>query len=125
MEYRQTWKQKTTPLGRSYWEHTASPHRTSETASGGWATPRSVESGHATGNPDRALDHKSRLEDQVYLAGWPTPTCPSDGGIQANPEAARERLDAHAAQGTRVTLRDWRGPVPPHDDVTLVLARVQ
>lgn len=35
----------------------------------GWGTPRSVESGHATGNPDRAMDHKSRLEDQVFLSG--------------------------------------------------------
>ena len=42
----------------------------------GWATPRSVESGHSTGNPDRALDGKSRIEDQVHLvqAGWGTPT---------------------------------------------------
>ena len=40
----------------------------------GWATPRSVESGHSTWNPDRAHDRKSRIEDQVYLAGWATPT---------------------------------------------------
>ena len=42
----------------------------------GWATPRSVETGHSTGNPDRALNHKSRIEDQAYLAGWATPTAP-------------------------------------------------
>ena len=40
----------------------------------GWATPRSVETGHSTGNPERALNHKSRIEDQAYLAGWATPT---------------------------------------------------
>ena len=78
MEYRQTWKRKTTPLGRSYWAHIASARRTSDSGCGGslvgWATPRSVDSGHSTGSPTRARDHKSRLEDQVYLAGWATPT---------------------------------------------------
>lgn len=39
-----------------------------------WATPRSNESGHTTGNPERAEDNKSRLEDQVFLASWPSPT---------------------------------------------------
>lgn len=34
----------------------------------GWATPRSVSAGHSTGNPERAQDGKSRLEDQVFLA---------------------------------------------------------
>lgn len=32
------------------------------------ATPRSNQTGHSTGNPDRAMNHKSRLEDQVFLA---------------------------------------------------------
>lgn len=36
----------------------------------GWPTPRSVESGHSTGNPARAFNRKSRLEDMVFLAGW-------------------------------------------------------
>jgi len=33
-----------------------------------WATPRSTEAGHSTGNSKRAEDKKSRLEDQVFLA---------------------------------------------------------
>jgi len=33
-----------------------------------WVMPRSVEAGHSTGNPGRAEDKKSRLEDQVFLA---------------------------------------------------------
>lgn len=40
----------------------------------GWPTPRSVESGHSTGNPARAFNRKSRLEDMVFLAGWVTPS---------------------------------------------------
>ena len=39
----------------------------------GWATPRSPQTGHSTGNPNRGANHKSRLEDQCYLAGWLTP----------------------------------------------------
>ena len=39
MEYRQTWKQKTTPLGRVYWEHTASVPPISDRDFSGWATP--------------------------------------------------------------------------------------
>jgi hypothetical protein len=39
-----------------------------------WATPRNVQAGHSTGNPANAENHKSRLEDQVFLAAhWATP----------------------------------------------------
>jgi hypothetical protein len=45
------------------------------------ATPRSTESGHTTGNPERALHNRSRLEDQVHLAMVPTPnTVDAKGG---------------------------------------------
>lgn len=40
----------------------------------GWATPRSAEVGHSSGNPDRAMDRKARIEDQVHLASGPTPS---------------------------------------------------
>jgi len=39
MEYSQTWKQRTTPAGRSYLAHTASARRTSDSGCIGWATP--------------------------------------------------------------------------------------
>ena len=39
----------------------------------GWGTPRSPESGHSTGNPDRAMDGRARLEDQVHAASRATP----------------------------------------------------
>lgn len=34
----------------------------------GWATPRATHNGNI-GSPKRAMNHKSRLEDQVYLSG--------------------------------------------------------
>ena len=56
----------------------------------GWPTPRSVESGHSTGNPARAFNRKSRLEDMVFLAGWVTP---SARDWKDTPGMATERPD--------------------------------
>lgn len=56
----------------------------------GWPTPRSVESGHSTGNPARAFNRKSRLEDMVFLAGWATP---SARDWKDTPGMATERPD--------------------------------
>ena len=54
----------------------------------GWATPRSADSGHSSGNPARAQDHRSRLEDQVYLAGWRTPAAHDWKGSAKSPKDA-------------------------------------
>ena len=40
----------------------------------GYPTPRSVKAGHSTGNSGRAHNHKSRLEDMIYLVGYSTPS---------------------------------------------------
>lgn len=98
--FKLTWKEKVTPLGKRYLVRQASARRISDkdcgswptannstgsgvegregglnlqTAMATWATPRSTEAGHSSGNPERALDRKSRLEDQVFLVGsWAT-----------------------------------------------------
>ncbi len=46
---------------------------TSEVLLASWAAPRSVKAGHSTGNSNRIFNHKSRLEDQVFLAEWNCP----------------------------------------------------
>lgn len=56
----------------------------------GWPTPRSAEAGHSTGNPARAFNSKSRLEDIVFLTGWVTP---SARDWKDTPGMAAERLD--------------------------------
>ncbi len=66
------WKARRTPLGRRYLERAASVRRTSASVCTSLPTPRSVEAGHAMGNPDRAMDARSRLEDLVF-ASLPTP----------------------------------------------------
>ena len=72
----------------------------------GWATPRSTEAGHSTGNPDRAIDKKSRLEDQVFLTGWATPTVRDhkDGA------ASLETNPINARLGMEVLLTGWPTP---------------
>ncbi len=67
-----TWTVRITPAGRSISALRASEPLTEGSVFIGWPTPRSTEAGHSTGNPDRAMDCKSRLEDVVFLAGWPT-----------------------------------------------------
>ena len=60
----------------------------------GWATPRSTESGHSTGNPERAQENKSRLEDQVFLTGWSTPTS-RDWRSESATEEFNQSRNAH------------------------------
>lgn len=94
MEYRQTWKEKATPLGRSYLAHIASARPTSDSDYSGWPTPRvTTNSGH--GNGDRAMEgSNSRLEDTAQVAGWATP--------QAND--AEKRGQVTASPGRQVCL---------------------
>ena len=48
MEYRQTWKEKITPLGIVYWVHTASARPAKDNAFTGWLTPTATERNHGT-----------------------------------------------------------------------------
>ena len=81
-EYRQTWKQKATPSGRSYWAHTASARRTSGNDSGGspigWVSP-TAQDGARGSLPPRPHDTGIPLSQQVALTGWPTPNVPNGG----------------------------------------------
>lgn len=80
MEYSQTWKRRVTPVGRSYWAHTASARRTSDSVCTGWGTPRAGETGRHR-SPEAIAKARLRggsvaLEDQAHLAGWNTPHTP-------------------------------------------------
>ena len=59
----------------------------------GWATPRSVESGHTTGSPARAANPRGRLEDQV--AGWATPAA-RDGKSESATQEFNEKRDGES-----------------------------
>jgi len=95
MEYRQTWRQKATPLGRVYWEHTASAHRTSAKDCSGWPTPKSQESGDTietwSNRRERHGSHLSggkmglSLSVAAQLAGWPT--CKAHDAVGRSPKS--------------------------------------
>ena len=132
--YRLTWKQRTTPAGRSIPALRASVPRTSDkgctgwptptgnsyTGAGsgnregglnlqtavelsGWPTPRSAEAGHSTGNPARAFNSKSRLEDIVFLTGWVAPSArdlKDTPGMATKMPDGRNRTDQLPRQAT-------------------------
>ena len=103
--YRLTWKERGTPAGRSIPALRASARRTSGKDCTGWPTPRAAETGHSTGNPKRAFDRKSRLEDTVFTAGWPTPTSRDhkDGAECPN-------VPTNCLLGREVWLTGWPTP---------------
>jgi hypothetical protein len=75
MEYRTTWRQKTTPLGRLYWEHSASAHLTKEADCFGWPTAQASEK---TG-PEKLQSKQAKgsgginLQQAATLTPWGTP----------------------------------------------------
>ena len=83
MEYRQTWKERVTPAGITYWEHTASARRTSDSDCSGWPTPQSHDTqeqgkGRLLTETGRIQchngdSHSLNLPGVAQLAGWPTP----------------------------------------------------
>ena len=115
--FRQTWKEKATPSGRSYWAHTASGHRTSGNGCGSWPTARAND---AEKRGQVADDPRNGLVTTARLASWPSPTASladkgvrsTDGGIR---EAMRNRGPDLAAVSTLVL--PWATPTVPraHD----------
>ena len=105
-EYALRWKSWDMPLGPPICALRGSGRRTSDSDFGGWATPRSVETGHTIGNPDRAKNHKSRLEDQVYLAGWGTPM--SDTPLSTHCYGKNKKVQLKLAG--QVMLAGWTTP---------------
>lgn len=86
--YSLTWKDWTTPAGRSLFRQRASVRRTSETERIGWPTPTASWAGWVTPTNrdwkdsgaditprlDTGKDRFDQLPRQANLAGWPTPT---------------------------------------------------
>mgnify|MGYP006895929093 CR=1 FL=1 len=69
MEYSQTWREKATPAGRSYWAHTASARRTYDSGCTGWPSHRTSDTNGAGLHGEGGMD----LRTAATLAGWATP----------------------------------------------------
>ena len=111
--YRLTWKQRTTPAGRSIPALRASVPRTSDKGCTGWPTPRSVAAG-----PDFAIAMRKNsggmsLQTTAQLAGWPTPRSVESGHGTGNPTRAFNRKarieDTVFLEGwVTPSARDWK-----------------
>lgn len=108
MEFVQTWKEKATPSGRPYWEHTASGRRTSGSDCTGWPTPdaSSANGGRMSKDPTclvRPSGAKKMLtiNDAAQMAGWATPSAQVYGDT---PETHLARKEAARAEGKSMGL---------------------
>lgn len=116
--YAETWKKKVTPLGRSYWAHTASTPRTSGKGSTGWPTPQTNEPGgpdrpsrEATG---RTTEYLGRTVEK-QLAGWPTPkeqnsrgTTPKKDGLWDKARLVAGWATPRSGKVTEEDLEKWQ-----------------
>ena len=120
--YTLTWKQRSTPSGRSIYALRASARPTSDNAYIGWPTPMAATPNSLRGygqDPMRRKDggHQVGLQDAVTLAGWTTTTTTrdwKDGGVDIKPRAdGSARLDQLPRQAN---LAGWPTPTKGNAD---------
>ena len=81
-EYVQTWKQKATPLGRLYLEHTASAPRTRGSGFGSFPTPRANDFRQDTPNCTAVRGKLNHMVPRLF-SPYPTPNVvDSKGGVR-------------------------------------------
>ena len=113
MEYKQTWKEKRTPLGIAYWAHTASARRTSDSDCSGWPTPivnDTTGSTHCYGkkNADGSREIFLKLPGAAKMAGWPSPMAGSPAT-----EAYNEAGNTDYSRKCKELLSGWPTPNTP------------
>lgn len=126
MEYKQTWREKVTPLGIAYWAHTASVPRTSDKDSTGWRTPQANNG--SSGAVSKKSSHPRQiltLQSQAALAGWPTPqNHDSREQGKGRPVLANGRIATHNGKSYSANLpmvAGWATPTTrDHKDGTSI-----
>lgn len=97
--YALTWKVQGMPSGPPIYAQRASAHRTSDSATIGWATPaaRDWKSGDSNllGTNSRPLN-----EQAVMLAGWPTPAAFDSATVQDTEALTTRRAELAQKYGT-------------------------
>ena len=119
--FAQTWKRTITRLGRVYWAHTASAHRTSDSGCGSWPTPVSEP---ANGTPEAFLERKRKAVENgssmgiclsdiamvAQLASWPTPRSVTGGPESAERKQELGRTESGGGDLQAVALMAWATP---------------
>lgn len=116
MEYAQTWKQKATPLGMRYWEHTALGHRTSGSDCTGWVSPTAGDAKGVAYRRDGGQKTENMtgtsLQQVAALSGWSTPRTTVRGPEPVEKRRARgaggASLEDQVAGWATPTVRDYR-----------------
>lgn len=122
MEYAQTWKRRRSPLGRLFWEHTASEPRTGDSGSTGWPTPDTNAGGDG---PSQLKRDSPRLQT---VAAWASPTERDHKGhtiTERHPEGFNVNLPNQVSQ-----LAAWGTPncmdaLPARSDEALAKAKAK
>jgi len=132
IEYNQTWKQKTTPLGIAYWAHTASARTIYVNVSTGAPqlvpapTPKKSDDQvgrmgpEATARRMARTDASRELSMDVTLCAWPkTPAaCDGEGGTFDVMKGIRENLNpgevAQMAGWATAAATTWGGTPEAH-----------
>lgn len=129
MEYAQTWRERVTPSGLRYSEHTASARRTSDSGCTGWPTPLAQEFDHTDleGMEARRRKYQEKYGNNGFgltlgqasalwlsaLAGWPTPMAGNPGTEDYNPagntDSSRKTVELVAGWATP-RANDAKGP---------------
>ena len=94
--YKLTWKERATPAQRQICARRASAHRTSDSGSTGWATPRATDP--KCGSTYTENCEGKDLPKDATLAGWPTPNTMTGGRTSRGGDRIGEPLMAGAAQ---------------------------
>src|ERR1700722_3393559 len=104
--FRQTWKEKVTPLGRRYWAHTASVLRTSGSGCSSWASPNTLDYLKSVNWEERKQKGGwANLKDQVTLlplASWGTPA--TRDNYKAKSGTSRSKVQEHWRLGNQARL---------------------
>jgi hypothetical protein len=101
MEFRQTWRQKATPAGRWFWEHTASTPPIDDSEFTGWPTPDTNTGGDG---PSQESRNGPRLQSVVT---WATPSFRDHKGhtiTDSHPDGFNATL---SNQVLGVTMAPW------------------
>lgn len=107
IKYTQTWKEKATPSGIAYWEHTASKPRISDNDCTGWPTPNAQDA-----NGGKIPPGKQGGPSLGQLVGWATPAA-RDHKSESATDAFNAERDSHPRGkplSYQATLAGWATP---------------